>query len=271
MADSGILHKSIKCYLAGIRHLQITSGLPDPCLSSMAQLEQVLRDIKSEQAKTRQVGQSKVRLPITASLLRRIRSIWAREPHKFDHITLWAACTLCFFVFFRAGEITSPSDSAFDPQVHLSFSDLAFDRNSSPSMLRVHLKSSKTDPFRKEVDVFIGGTTNDLCPITAIRTYLAARGSSGGALFRFQDGRLLTRDRFVKEVRDALKLAELNPVQYAGHSFRSGAATRAAQCGIPESTTKMLGRWESCTYLIYIRTPRDQLASFTSWLSNADS
>ncbi len=148
LADSSIMHKSIKCYLSGIRHLQITSGLPDPELPSMAQLTQVLRGIKSVQAKEGQ-NSTRIRLPITSNVLRRMRKVWDREPHKFDHIMLWAACTLCFFSFFRAGEITSPSDASFDPHTHLSFSDRAADSASPPTMMRILLKTSKTDPFRR--------------------------------------------------------------------------------------------------------------------------
>ena len=56
--------------------------------------------------------------------------------------------------------------------------------------------------------------------------------------------------------------------KYAGHSFRIGAATTANHQGISEATIKMLGRWESSAYLRYRKTPRGQLASTSSKLSN---
>ena len=92
------------------------------------------------------------------------------------------------------------------------------------------------------------------------------RGSTPGCLFRFADGRLLTKQRFIKRIRDALRASGLNPTQYAGHSFRIGAATTAAECGMSDSTIKMLGRWESAAFQVYIRTPREKLASFTAVL-----
>ena len=58
----------------------------------------------------------------------------------------------------------------------------------------------------------------------------------------------------------------LDPTKYAGHSFRIGAATSAASKGINDSTIKLLGRWESEAYQIYIRTPRDALARFSAVL-----
>jgi len=95
-----------------------------------------------------------------------MRSIWERDPHNFDHIMLWAACTLCFFGFLRSGEISVPSDNCYDPAV---------DNLSDPSVLQVRIKASKTDPFRKGVDIFLGRTGDDICPISAMLAYVAPK------------------------------------------------------------------------------------------------
>ena len=50
---------------------------------------------------------------------------------------------------------------------------------------------------------------------------------------------------------------------YAGHSFRIGAATTAAQ---RDSLIKTLGQWESTAYMVYIRTPSEVLCSVSSTL-----
>ena len=59
--------------------------------------------------------------------------------------------------------------------------------------------------------------------------------------------------RFVESTRTALTQAGYRAKDYAGHSFRIGAATTAAQRGIQDSLIKTLGRWESSTR--YIRMP----------------
>ena len=46
---------------------------------------------------------------------------------------------------------------------------------------------------------------------------------------------------------------------YAGHSFRIGAAMTAAACGVPAEVIKTLGRWKSQAYQLYVRLPTDQL------------
>ena len=59
-------------------------------------------------------------------------------------------------------------------------------------------KSVKTDPVRQGVDLFIGKTGNKLCPVTAMLSYMANRGSGEGMLFYYEDRKLLTRDLFSK-------------------------------------------------------------------------
>lgn len=114
----------------------------------------------------------------------------------------------------------------------------------------------------------MGRTYNELCPIEAMLAFLAIRGNKQGFLFTFADGRLLTKDRFVTRVRAALEEAGLNKKSYAGHSFRIGAATTASLCGISEATIKMLGRWESAAYQLYIHTPRESLARVSALISS---
>ena len=49
------------------------------------------------------------------------------------------------------------------------------------------------------------------------------------------DGAILTKLQFVTGIRAALQAIGLPAEQFAGHSFRIGAATTAAQAGIEDS------------------------------------
>ncbi len=236
-----------------IRYLQIESGLGDPfAKTSWPRLEYVLKGIKRNQAETG--AKSKPWLPITPT-----------EPNvaQGDIKMIWAACCLCFFGFLRCGKMTVPGDSEYDPAVHLSFADVSFDHPSDPSVIQVHIKSSKMDLFRKGVFVYLGRTNADLCPVSALLGYLCARGSSAGALFRFSDGKVLSRPRFVERVRSALRLAGVDQAKYCSHSFRIGAATTVAAKGVEDCVIKTLGRWESAAYLRYVKIPREQLAGYS--------
>ena len=183
---------------------------------------------------------------------------------------LWAACCLGFFGFLRSGELTAPEDGKFDPSQHLSYADIAIDDNLNPRRLSVTIKQSKTDPFRQGVTIFLGRTDTQLCPVAALLAYLAVRGPGEGPLFRFEDGRALTRTRLVTEVRRSLAGCNLRPQDYSGHSFRIGAATTAAACGASAETIMTLGRWKSQAYRLYIRLPSEQLARLSRSMATSD-
>ena len=172
---------------------------------------------------------------------------------------LWAAATMCFFGFLRAGEVVIPGDCEFDPAIHLAHGDVTVDNVQDPKFIVVVVKASKTDPYRKGVRVYLGRAPGELCPVAAVLSYMVSRGSQPGPFFKFSDGRSLTRERFVVAVREALAAAGYVGAHYAGHSFRIGAATTAARQGLQDSLIKTLGRWESAAYTLYIRTPPEVL------------
>ena len=142
--------------------------------------------------------------------------MWDQVTPGHDEIMLWAACCLAFLGTLRAGELMVPSEAAFDDSVHL----MRDDHNPKDSaVLRVCLKASEADPFRRGIFLFIGGTGSDVCPVAALSSYLLMRGQWGSPLFQFADGCFLTRQRFVAAVRDALGRAEVECSQYCGHIF----------------------------------------------------
>ena len=181
-------------------------------------------------------------------------------------VILWATCCFAYFGFMWIGELTVSSDDTYDSASHLSWGDIAVDDPACPSCMEVWVKASKTDLFRQGISLFIGRVASDLCPVSAMLAYLVVRGNLTGPLFKFQDGRPLTRQWFVMAVKEALDVAGVEAGQYSGHSFCIGAATTAAARGLEDSTVQTLGRWKSLAYLEYIRIPRAQLANYTARL-----
>ena len=94
-----------------------------------------------------------------------------------------------------------------------------------------------------------------MCPVAAVLTYAAARGSKPGPFFVTSAARALIKQEFVGEIRKVLLRLGLPDSDYAGHSFLIGAATSAAMAGVEDSTIQLLGRWQSAAFLRYIRTP----------------
>ena len=252
---------TIKSYLAGVRHDQISAGLGNPNIALMPQLEYVLKGVKRLARPA-----AYKRLPITPAILREMRRVWGRTAANADIKMLWAAACLCFFGFLPSGEAVAPRKEAYDPEVHLCQGDIRIDSHKKPTFLQVQIKASKTDRFRQLVTLYIGATGTDLCPIAAIVSYMMVRGTKPGPFFTRSDGSYMTRDYFVAAVKAVLSEAGFDATKYAGHSFRIGAATSAAQQGLQDSLIKTLGRWQSSAYMRYIRTPRDTLTKVSKTL-----
>ena len=261
LVDEGLSRKTIKSYLSAARHLQIAMSFPDPKIGEMARLEQVIQGVKREYSKKN--PDKRECLPITPDILMQLRSVWNKDTKDFNHILLWAACCLCYYGFLRSGEIMVPSEAGYDGSVHLNAEDVSVDKSDNPTIVKVRIKASKTDQFRKGVDIFVGKTYNQLCPVEALVAYMAHRGLEEGFFFRFEDNRLLTKGRFIGQVREALTMAGIDAKKYAGHSFQIGAATTAARKGVSSEKIQTLGRWESSTYLLYVRLSREELSSMS--------
>ena len=138
LAREGISPATIRTYLVAIRHAQIMRGHPEPRESStLPRLRLVQSGVRREHAISSPTPQA-ARLPITPLLLRHLRPP-STDP-SYDERLLWATAALCFFGFFRAGEITVPSASAFDARINLSWGDVSIGEDGRA--LRVFLKRS---------------------------------------------------------------------------------------------------------------------------------
>eukprot|EP00731_Ephydatia_muelleri_P026363 Em0018g463a len=240
LATLGLKHRTVKVYLSGIRFHQIKLGLHNPFLNNKME-----RHINKIEIGVVRVGWS------------------GRHKNDMGRMLPW------FFRFLRASEFTVPSDSEYDAEVHLGRGDLAMDDPGSPSFIRVCIKQSKTDPFRQGAYLYVGRTGTELCPVAALLDYLCVRGPGEGPLFRFEDGRPLTRLRLVAAMRLALEKAGINQTDYCSHSFRIGAATTAAEKGIEDSVIKTLGRWKSAAYQQYVRIPTERLVHLSAVLATS--
>ena len=65
------------------------------------------------------------------------------------------------------------------------------------------------------------------------------KGCSQSCPATFVSGEALTRQHLVVALRSVLARADFKLEEYAGHSFRIGAATTAAVCGVPVDTIKI--------------------------------
>ena len=264
LATDNISHATIKVYLSAIRHMHVTSGKLQHFNQQLTpRLQQILKGIRKDQAATRP---PKVRLPITLQILQDIKRLLSGKPQSYTNTMTWAACCLAFFGFLRVSEFTVPTQDQYDQSGHLSLGDISLDNRDNPRFLRVHIKQSKTDPFHRGVEIYLGATNDSICPLNGILPYLALRSKRDGPLFIFPDCRGLTCQSFSSILGDLLNELNVDSTHYNTHSFRIGAATSAKLANIPDTYIKMLGRWKSDTYQQYIKTPPGELARMSKHL-----
>ena len=218
---------TIKLYLAGIRFTHIENSLVDP-FADAPLLHLLLRGIKRTKGLS-----SRRRLPITMSVMRQLKGALATDPRitSRDKLMLWSAFTLAFFAFLRSSEFTSPSSTRFNSRVHLCFSDISFTTTGS---LSLQLKTSKTDPFRKGCLITVAPSGRSVCAVRAMRRYLDHQPPrSASPLYFFSTGQFLTRNKVTSILRLQLHRLGFATESYASYSFRIGAATTAAEAGLP--------------------------------------
>ena len=165
------------------------------------------------------------------------------------------------FGLFRSpvlSRVYGPELASFLPSIHLGLADVALNSMSSPSCLRLHIKVSKTDPFRKGCFLHIGRGEFPLCAMRSPLAYLTLRGNALGPVFLFHGRQPLTCALLTSWLRDILSSVCVQGF-FSSHSFRIGAATVAAKNGIPDNQIQDLGQRTSWTYLSYIRTPVESL------------
>ena len=269
LAREGLAHSSIKCYLSAVRHLHVEAGIGDPGISSMLKLEQVLRGIKRSQ-----VGKGRNAQPEEAN----VHGVTGGPQGQLEQ-DAWRAGfqdavgsghALLFWIP-EVRRIDNPIRGGFDEGAHLEFGDISTHSLEKPSLLRVRIKASKTDQERKGCTLVVGSTGAVACPVAAVLSFMAARGSQRGPLFRYQTGRPLTRTRLVAEVRAALERAGWDSSGYSGHSFQIGAATTAAQERIGDVIIQYLGRWSSGAYRGYIQPSKEHLAGISRVMAKGNS
>ena len=180
LAQSGLAHTSIKVYFSAIGNLHTAHSHHEAYPQALTpRLEQVLRGIKREQCSTHS---ARVCLPITVEIMHQIYAVLARTLEEYQNVMLWAACCTAFFGFLGVGEMTVQNQNNYDRTIHLFLQDVALDSRVTPTIIRLIIKQSQTNPFRKGVRLCLGRTDSVICPVKAMLTYLAIYGKSTESL-----------------------------------------------------------------------------------------
>jgi len=171
-----------------------------------------------------------------------------------------------FSAFLRCGEFTVQSGRAFDPSIHLTRSCVDFFPSiSAPLYVVLTVPSSKTDPFRKGVAIYIAKAPGvHTFEVSALKSLFEhSEHDPESALFTRVDGAPLARAHFISRLKEGLLSAGYDPSKFSGHSFCWGAASSAMAMGFNDHKIQQLGRWRSDSYKLYIDSSQARLLSLS--------
>ena len=233
LSTQGRAPSTIRGYLTSIAGVHKAAGFPDPTAHYLTRrlIKGLVlahgsvddRDPLSEQDLT--------------SLLHALRHVGCSS---YNLSLFRAMFVLMFFGFLRISEVTKHRHNLQYNQCTVT---------SACVKLTFHsYKHSHVKPYRLEVPAMISRS----CPRKLLTRYLQLRGSAPGPLFHYADEKPVSRGYFAKVLKSAVTHAHL-PGRITPHSFRIGAATRAAIKGYTAEQIKVFGRWRSNAYMSYIR------------------
>ena len=182
---------------------------------------------------------------------------------------LRAALAVGFCALMRGGELGTQDDETWDSQIHISYDDVTFFRDPSSGRLCAvimmrPLKSEK-NVNEKSVAVILESGGSLIDPVAELwqlmqRDPVPADQRANTPLFRRHDGKALCTG----DVRDLVKLLMKrlghDPARFGAHSLRIGGATSALAGGVSPQLIRLMGRWASDCYEIYLRLTRQSAA-----------
>lgn len=238
LKNKSFVASTISTYISAISFLHKINQKADPTNSFL--VEKILQAVHKERT-------SDCRLPITGVVLNQIvNALRFTVSCQYEQILLTAMFTLAYHALLRVGEITVNNNNLKNL---INFSQVAmFDEKVVVNF--VDFKHSKGKSFRLEIKK---NKNIEICAVIALKKYVAIRNKMVGALFINANGVAISRQFFQDALNNALNFCGLSQVYYKPHSFRIGFATDAITSGMSSENIRILGRWKSDAYKIYIR------------------
>ena len=158
-----------------------------------------------------------------------------------------------FYGFLRASKFATPS---------LTWQHVQLVGNK----YTVFIKQSKTDPFCCGHTITIHASGTSTCSVRALQIYVEAVLQPQDNSPVFTCGRFspLNRQHLTNTIRRLLQDTNNSKQNCSSYSFRSDAA------GIPDWLIKVLGRWSSNAYQMYVHSSPKMLQSVPALLAYAN-
>ncbi|GJF00473.1 hypothetical protein PsYK624_167610 [Phanerochaete sordida] len=238
-------------YLSAVCAWHLAQGWPNPLSAEdHRRINWSLRGLTNMQGARKRPP----RPPITLQMLVVLRlELDLDDP--FD-ACVWAMACCAFWGLMRFGEVSVKSRSHFDPDKHLTRADAHYgvDIDGYP-FFRLHLPSAKTAQPGDVQEVHLS-QQGFLCPHDALfNLHRVVPATASDPLFSWRDAhgdvRPMVRARALERINGILGRHGWGTT--FGHSFRIGGASFLLSQGVSPEIVRILGRWRSLAYEVYIR------------------
>jgi len=247
---------AISNYIYGIQAWHLLHSIPWKI--NKPELEALL---KAAEKLTPPSSRRKKRCPYTIDFMQAIR-------HHIDLATplgasVFACLSTCFFATGHVGEFTVQRLDAFDPNSHVSRTQIRYDQDQGGQQVTIlHIPCTKAAPQGE--DVCWARQEGLLDPDSALAHHLEINDPPlNDHLFAYhhKNGhRPLTKPKFLTELARAARAAGLDPLQ--GHGIRIGSTLEYLLRGMPFNVMKVKGRWSSDAFILYLRKHAQILAPY---------
>ncbi|KAJ3835481.1 hypothetical protein F5878DRAFT_543078, partial [Lentinula raphanica] len=253
---------SVKNYVHGLKAWHIMHGIE--WTIDKAGLDTIIRGAESLQPEK---SKRKKWIPFTENYIEQILGEFNLDD-PFD-----AACGAClttgFYCAARVGELTVPTLKAFNPRKHVTTSQIrrATDRNGFETTV-IHVPSTKTSQIEGE-DIYFSRQLNAADPERWLNNHLAVnKPEPNEHLFSYQhqsgggkaSRRPLTKAAFIQKLQKVARNKGLQVLQ--GHGIRIGATLEYLLRGVPFNAVRVIGRWQSDAFLLYLRKHAEIMAPY---------
>jgi hypothetical protein len=176
---------------------------------------------------------------------------------------MFACLTICFYAAGRVGEFTVNRLDGFNPMKHVTWANLRGEEDRNGLKVTVlHLPCTKTSSEGEDVTWACQHGPTD--PYDALENHISVnKPSLGEHLFSYQwksSCRPLTKRAFINWLTQAAHSAGEEPLQ--GHGIRIGSTLEYLLRGVSFETMKVIGRWASNAFHLYLRKHAQILAPY---------
>ena len=257
---------TISSYLAGIRQLHISKGMPCPSIRSET-VNLILKGLQNKaniESRDKKMSRRPITMDLMGVLKKRLRE-W--DTSATNQRMVWAVATNLFHGAFRIGELLCNKNSEFDPNFELTTDDVHISSETN----QFRLKAPKEDRKGRSVIVDVYATAGTSCPVHALEKWrnMHRHWPSCQPAFRWDDGKPFTQNQFRQIMKERLDGIIENPEDvFCTHSFRIGTASMLGTLGFSDEEVKAVGRWSSRAFEEYMLLPRTKRIQMAKLMRN---